>query len=600
MPFDYLIGKYESGNYSVELHEWTEVDEQPAYKDFILNDATCMVGLRDQPFITHLRGEIQLQLLDESNYFRDKFKSFIPGKYYIKVDDGDRVQYAMPVANFISSKFWKSTSRRTFIFSDGIKSLQVQENTYSGYHQLGDLLYDLVNDVDFPELPLNIVMNYTPVGATGQSDILPQQIQVLPEDFIRKYENATKHDLLIEVLKYFGFQIWQENGEWWIVQRDIRDNNPTVYKRILSVWSTNSLNPTINIARKDLREEETEDGELEPVSRYTRSIQQPPYEFETLDPIFAIQNWTSGNPDHWLGTGDVRLDADSFGMIFEDVNPVRSQLISRIVKINDVIKIKIDADYTLRDDLTEGVYNWGILKIHAIDLSNTATDYWLTKAGTWSATEVTIGDQLGVLDPPSYTESKSLDLDLEVEMPTEFEGVIEITLELTGDDVFVASDPIKYNEVNVYEGALTPAVNRLEVVAALNNPQITNEEEATVSTTDTYLTSYRPSIKYYDGSDWQRVTDWDSVESSYQSIHLLVAENYLSQRSDYLRLYTLQVNNSLNLSLIDLITISEFHNDIDFIPFYIQRNRSSKRLVLQIAEKVSSEDLTVTFDTSTA
>lgn len=598
MPFDYLIGKYESGSYSVELHEWTEVDEQPTYKDFQVKDEKSMIGLRDDPFSAHLRGEVQLQILDENNYFRDKFKSFTPGKFYLKIDDGSHVQYTIPVANFIPSQFWKSIALRTFVFGDGIKSLEVQTNTYSDYQQLGDLFYNLLNDISFPDLALNIVMNHTPVGASGQSGILPQQIQVLPEDFIRKYDNPTKYDLLIELIRYFGFQIWQENGEWWMVQRSIRETTPTVYKRNSAGWSTSSLESTKDITLSDLRAEETEDGELEPLSKYKRTIEQPPYDFETLDPIFATQNWTGGIPDHWPGTGNVRLDSDSFGMIFEDVNPVRSQLISRIVKINDVIKIKIDADYTLRDDLTEGVYNWGILKIHAIDLSNTSTDYWLTKAGTWSAVEVAIGDQLGVLDPPSYTESKSLDLDLEVEMPSNFEGVIEIILELTGDDVFAATDPITYNEVNVYEGSLTPAVNTLTVNATLDTPVILNEETESFYTTDAYLTSYRSSIKYYNGTDWVKVTDWDSVASNIQSIHLSICEEYLSQRSSYLKLYTLQVNRALNLRLFDLISLSDLDAGVDFIPFFIQRSRGAKQLIIQLAEKASSEDLTVTFETT--
>lgn len=594
MAFDYLIGKYESGDYSVELHEWTDTDVQPAYKDFRVKSETTMIGRRDQPFAIHLRGEIQLQLFDPENYFRDKFKNNTPGKYYLKIIDGQKVHYGFPAANFISSKFWKALEVRTFVFGDGIKVLEVEANNYSGHTQLGDLFYNLLGDIPTPALPLNIVMNYTPVGVMGQGDILPQQIQVLPEDFLRKHEEPSKYDLLMELLRFFRFQIWQENGEWWIVQRSIRDSNPTLYKRNIGGWSSDTLNSTINISRSDLRSEDSEDDELEPVSDYTRTIEQQSYEFETLDPEFDISNWTAGEPDFWPGTGNISHNTIGGGLQFDDKLPVRKQFISRVIRGGDTLNFKFNAEYTLADNLPQGTYIYGLAKIHAIDLGNQNQDYWLNNQGNWGTTEGTISDNLTV-DEFSYQKERTLEIDQPVQMPSGFRGVIEITLELTGDDVFDIP-PIVYHQVNLTPLEISPAEDTFIVSARLDEPSIINSEEDDFTTTDLFMFSFSPTIKYFNGTEWVRVEDWDSQIPNQQSIHFAVLREYLQQRSTYLRLYTLQINHHLSPRLVDLITLTDFEAGVNFIPFFIKRDRRPGKLLLQIAEKVTTDQITVTWE----
>lgn len=597
-PGYYLVGSWisESRNHSVYLYEYSEggeFEESPVQeKDLIILDQTTNIGRQGDPFSTHLRGELQLKILDQENHFRDRFRLAVPGKFYLKSIQGNRTYIGFPVADFIGGKFWKKYNERTFVFSDGITILKSQSNSYTNYIQLGDFIYNILKDIGI-ELDVNIVMDYQPESASGQSGILPQQIQILPSDFVHNIVNPNKYELFIAVLKHFGFQIWQENNEWWVVQRNIRDNTPSLYKRSSTGWSDLAYPEDIEIKLSDLRSDRTQDIDFELISKYERTIKKRDQEFITLDPQFDPSNWTSGEPDFWVGSGNVTNLSLPDRLNFDDRSPVRSQELLRILNAGDTINLRLKAEYELFDSLADGTYNFEIASIEAIAV-NAGSSYWLNENGSWSSSFSGIGNEV-IVSGFGYNTSLNKDLDVNSDpLPSGFEGYIKINLQLTGDTgAFVTIDPIQYEIVKISDVELSDIISEVNYSGRSINSSVGNSKTETVYGNDELVLSAHPSILFFNGSSWERITDWNSRYYQNRELNTIIVSNELRQRSINHNGYQLMIPFYLDIKLSQTIVFEE-EPLVKFIPHYISYLNKENSTIVHISKLVDTDEVALT------
>ncbi|HCD51690.1 MAG TPA: hypothetical protein DEQ34_04535 [Balneolaceae bacterium] len=573
MPYDYIIGIYESGDYRAELHEWTEVDVQPEYKDFRIQDEFHATGRAGEPFATHLRGEIQLSIYDSGNYYRDKFKDFAPGRYYLKIVDGDSTRYGWPISSYISSKFWKSTTIKTFIFSDGITTLKAQPNDYTSPIELGDFFYQLLADIGV-ELPLNVLFNYKHYGAVGTAGLEVQQVQIMPSDFVHHLKSPTKYDVLMAVLNHFkNLQIWQQDGEWYIAQRSARSSSETWARCVSGAWSTYSASPDLSIARQDVRSQSTEDMEFPGVNSITRDVTLKPIPFETLNPQFA--EWDTGDPESWEVNGSsVQIIGPPTGVRINNDTDVVAQVLPRILYGNSTVRCQVEGSIRFVEGMPTNDYTGGVARIKQTNML-TGTVSYLKNDGTLGSDEF--------LSVTQFLNGSAVDTTFNFDIEFEAGGaffVYELILQFDGDTSAIGY--IEYYNVELSPVNIESQKVSVSYLAEQNTFSLFESETDSAYLDDLSKINYDPGIYFWDGSNWQKAEDW-SNDGSAINLHSVVLKDYLEQLSKVNQGYRLQLPLNFSSDLTSLATVW-IDSGKQFTVYYRSRSLGSRSQILELCE----------------
>jgi len=589
----YSVGSYISNDYKVEIFEYSlggEFESSPVeLRSFIVTNLVLVFGDSNNPFSTHLKTEFQLQIIDEQNHFKNRFKEASSNQFYVEVTYNDQVHQGFLIPIYSEGGFWKKYNVRTFSFSNGLSILKTVPNSFNELIQIGAFFQQALQGIGLP-IDLNMIFDYQHEDASGQAEIVPQQMQINPSDFVRNKENPSVYDAVIAVLEYFKLQIWNQDSKWWIVQRSISGSTPNVYNyNDEDGWTSELFENSLNILNASLLQEGTSDFEVENVSLYERKIEQRSFDFGTLNPSFEL--FESGEPIDWDVTGNVKSGTDS--LIFEDVNASVSQTNKRVLSGRyDKLSLSVNIQYELRDDLTAGTYEWGVLTIKAINLSNPGEVFYLKDDASWSSTEHAIGESLTVPEFGDYVENRSIEFEIEFDTPASTDVYIVIELELTGDDVFVAVDPVEYIEVDVQSVKLSDQKTEALFSASFDEPFISNEITDIVYCNDTFLRSVDPTFNYYDGAEWKAFIFIDT-DPVFEYLQSRILKSWMSQRAKRLLGYNLSLR-ATQVNLGALATISEIESGVLFTCNYYKLDSTSKITSIQIVELNINEDVDVT------
>jgi len=475
---------------------------------------------------------VQLLILDLDNKVDNATRNAAKNEYRVVIAHNGSTVFTGYALNTVDrSNYLDKFNRFTLFCTDGLTTLKDIDNDYSGFQQLGDFFVNLLGDVGF-NLNVNIVMDREHQGASAPGGILPNVIRIDVDEYTHiDKEQPSKYDLLIRLLDEFNLQIFQEENEWWIMQRGIRDSSSlTKYTWSSSSWSSSSFDPTHTINSEDLRKEETNRRSWRPLSRVERVFAIQETVFNLLNEGF--DNFTAAVPDHWEVTAGA-VDELSSAVSLDDKTSVLEQSTDRILRGGDQLSLSYDLTYFVISNPPE-TWSVGLIQIIAERL-NDGTLYY-NSGGSWTTTPVFVGDFQANQSNPSSSYDVNSSVTSSALPGTNNVGY-KVTIKLIVNDpssILTAFNPVIYRSVDLQpEGDLQNQYVE-QIFSATNNDFKRGVESIAQKTGagDVGNLNVSNTYEFFDGTKWASTRDWGS-DSDNQPLAEVVLIDLIEQRLDY-------------------------------------------------------------------
>jgi len=575
------IFTYNQSGLSVEIQVFTE--DIVLESDIILLDESHRVGSDSAFAPPHLPHEVQLLILDEGNAVDRATRNAKKGTHRVVISHGGTeffTGYAMN--NVDRSDFISPFTRFTLFCTDGLTALQEVDNDYVGFHQLGNLFVNLLDDIGF-QLPVNIVMDRQHQGAAPPAGILPNGIRLDVDEYTHiDSQQPSKYNLLIRLLDDYGLQIFQEENEWWIMQRGMRDSSSlTKYRSELGSWTTSAFDPTHIIDSSDLRKDETSRRSWQPLSVAERVFKIPEIDYDLLNSGF--DDFTTGIPDHWeLAAGSVSELSSSVRLSNKSTRLQQSP--ERVLRGGDTFSSLYDITYSLDIDPVTN-YTVGLFQVIAERLSD-GVKFYNAQGTTWTTTPSYFEDTgfSGSNPPATVSVDGSINYS---PLPGSSGTVYKITFVCAVDDpegVLSTNNPASYDVLASSPDSLQNQFTE-QVYQAVNNDYRhgveTLQQETGVA--DLGDNSIANTYEYFDGTDWISTKDWSS-ETAIQSLAEVTLKDMVEQRFDYRDGFFLRMPADYSILLYETIKFTPFSSQKTFVPLFRSWVRSSGKVQVNLTE----------------
>jgi len=257
-----------------------------ASNTFRVVSGTRTVGSeRQNPINPILAAKLDLQVYDESRTLHDKILNNDAPDIRVtikqdgtiwhqgllnKVENGDQVRRDNP--------------RLDLSITDGLQFLRKTRFDEYGRPDLLELLWYLLTDQTRLDIPTRVAIAWNDANANlnnrGRSE-------ALQHDLRRQIDTGTLWDVLLQTLRFYNLQAWQEDGKWYVLHRSYRDSNQGYSweeKATDGTVTTGTIDPTNSFADTDWFEKQEGRDQYSKVRRPTVKGQgwRGSYDFSAL------------------------------------------------------------------------------------------------------------------------------------------------------------------------------------------------------------------------------------------------------------------------------------------------------------------------------
>ena len=476
--------------------------------------------LSNGPLEPILASQLDFTIRDNTKLFRTAIDGKEIGDIVLEfTEDGNTLFKGFVIPEFQRSLAWKSNPEYKISAYDGINGLKGFTWDVTGEKTLRSMIFEICDKIGL-SLVYNILFDWEHDSkhvSTSHIDALRNRAEHLLN------EGGTYYDALKMLCEFFNAQFFQAGGEWYFMQRHMRDG--TSMTNYPSTGGTETVDYLFNITDSDLHRSSTFFSYHPANARIVSKHTYPSYLLKNAD-------WSEGNK-YWDNFGGVagsnanrrRLESDgdyliqTIGETFIDADGTEDRL-----AVTFTVYVSIDGAATGTHSL-----DYCELKAEATD----GTTYYITSASAWQLSTQTYRSQsidFGTNSGTTFSFVVSFTTPI---VPLE---PMKLTLKLYGDKSATgnASDInwIEFSEIKVVH--LRPdevddvlRAEELVVTEETGKAGENLEEEFQIGDTDDN-TFYGPGVWEYttDGTTWLPTQEW---EPDSNGIHAKRADNIKTQ-----------------------------------------------------------------------
>ena len=476
--------------------------------------------LSNGPLEPILASQLDFTIRDNSKLFRTAIDGKEIGDIVLEfTEDSNTLFKGFVIPEFQRSLAWKDNPEYKISAYDGINGLKGFDWDITGEKTLRSMIFEICDKIGL-SLVYNILFDWEHDSkhvSTSHVDALRNRAEHLLN------EGGTYYDALKMLCEFFNAQFFQAGGEWYFMQRHMRDG--TSMTNYPSTGGTETVDYLFNITDSDLHRSSTFFSYHPANARIVSKHTYPSYLLRNAD-------WSEGNK-YWDNFGGVagsnanrrRLESDgdyliqTIGETFIDADGTEDRL-----AVTFTVYVSIDGSATGTHSL-----DYCELKAEATD----GTTYYITSASAWQLSTQTYRSQsidFGTNSGTTFSFVVSFTTPI---VPLE---PMKLTLTLYGDKSATgnASDInwIEFSEIKVTH--LRPdeeddvlRAEELVVTEVTGKAGENLEEEFQIGDTDD-STFYGPGVWEYttDGTAWLPTQEW---EPDSNGIHAKRADNIKTQ-----------------------------------------------------------------------
>ena len=263
----------------------------------IISDVYMRRGSKNaRPLKPILQSEVAFEIRDRSLDFRNAIAGKEIGDLVLTfTEDGEVLFKGYVYPDFQRYPAYKTNPTYAVKAFDGIRTLQGFTYDQAGYQALRTQLYNIANKIGLG-LQINCFFDWSENSKdayTEEIDAVRQRVEHLLA------RGGTYYEALEEICRFFTAQFFQSRGQWYFMQRDMRDgegmkNQPT--SSIGSVLASETVNYALSLTDDDLHRKPTFvtgwPASARVVSKHTY-----------IDFLLRNPDWTDGST-HWESLGD--------------------------------------------------------------------------------------------------------------------------------------------------------------------------------------------------------------------------------------------------------------------------------------------------------
>lgn len=582
---------------SVEIHE-KDLIGSFSY-ELILKDVIEKQGqVTNEKYTAHLPFELEVPVVDFENELISHFRNrnLTDFKVYLYDESSNLKFHGYLNTRFPDHNFGRSTNVLKLSAYDGITTLKGKSIEFNQHDRLpvGDILKELINNTGIAE----DVVIATDLQHTGQSSpggILPNGYRVDPWAFLRQSQDSDQYTLLISMLEFYGWQLFQDSGRWMVMDRDSRDN-ATLTEYNITADTSSSPSKSKTLVATDFIEDPKESNIYE-IGQFTREITLGKSQYEFLNSEFEnwevvnnsferLLDWQVNNQDYIRPNVATKTLDDPFPTKVEFLNPAAELRQQPIVPLAvGSFKLKFNVEFNLNPGYTSGfplTVTFGRIRAY-----NTNTDNWYSldpATGQWNYNGF---DNIKFdLNSDTYDLSQNFSLDKDVDnLP--YYSVIVVLINFSDPSGIVDGLPT-FRSAGLIADNVTAGPSSKEIL--YNNNQ-SRENKNTFTVLDrTSLMSRYSDHEYFDGSSWENGKEWNDGNRINEYISKRIIESSLT--SDQ----TLDINTFRDdIKLYSLLHSSVAGLNKDYLPIFRQKShkQSYTRIYCTEIKKGTAGPLTI-------
>lgn len=484
-----------------------------------------------EPLAPILISQVDFTIKDTGKLFQTAIEGKEIGDIVLEFTaDGSTLFKGYVVPEYQRSLVYMDNPEYTVTAYDGIEGLKGFTYDKKGEKNLRGIIFDIQDKIGL-DLTTNYVFEWSHTGADAATRPA-ERLQIRTEQLLGD-ETSTYYDALALVCRFFGAQFFQEDGEWWFMQRELRGASMDIYPvSYLGATGTMTSDSFLYAATHDnLHREDSYFSRHPAVARVVSKHTYPNYLIKNPDWTEGSKYWDSSGDDSAGGNGGRQITtndgylAQTLGTTFIIASGSRDQL-----SITYSAWVGVDGAAT-------GSHAMAYMEVKALVSDGTA--YYLTTGGAWSGTQqyVTETFDFGTFSGSTYNFVAS---HLTPIMPDE---PIQITVTLyfdqdasgTATDLdYIEFGPVKVRHIKPDEADDIFRAEEFVATEETGGPGQNQEDEFFIGDTDNDTFFGAGVFSYYDGSDWLPSYSW---APSAERLHEKRAASISSQLGTRLEAY---------------------------------------------------------------
>lgn len=515
------------------------------------------------PLTPILVSSIQFSISDTGRLFSDALDGKQQGDIVLEfTEDGNTLFKGYVVPEYERDLIYQGNPQITIQAFDGIAGLKGVSYDQVGAQTVREQLYNISNQIGLG-LQLNSVFGWEHTGAdAGTGDV--DKLRLCVEQLLNGKEDASYHDVLTLFCEFYTAQFFQEDGEWWFMQREERGGTLTNYP-------TNSSGASLTTETSvDLSFAVTNSTIHRASSFYSKHPAVARVVSKHIYPSYLLKNatWEDGNK-YW--DNNSQDEASSRGRKITGNNGYLRQTVGETfieIPASSLDQLTINFDAWIKVALgATGTHSVDYLEIKAV-LSD-GTTYYRTTGGAWSGTQQYVSTSF---DFGTFSGSER-QVTTTITTPDLPGGPVQMTITLffqkdasgsAADLEYIDIGPLTVRHVKPDEADDVFRAEEFVVTEETGNPGGNQEQTFYIGDTDNN-TFFGPGVfEFYDGSDWLPTYSW--APSAYR-IHEKRALSIIGQIGQRLDAYEFSHKWGEDPKLYNALT----YDSKTLIPVYIEK-----------------------------
>lgn len=456
-----------------------------------------------------LASQLSFTIRDNSKLFQAAITDKELGDIVLEfTEDGNTLFKGFVIPEYQRNLIYETNPTYNVSAYDGINGLQGITYDQVGTQTVREQLYNISNKIGL-SLQLNSFFDWEATGADSSTDDV-DKLRICVEQLLSD-EGATYYDMLELLCEFYTAQFFQEDGEWYFMQRHLRGATMTNYPTNSAGGSLTdeTANFIFNVSNSTLHRRDSFFDKYPASSRVVSKHVYPNYLIKNPDWVEGNKYWDNNNQDEANGTNRRITGNDGY----------LRQVIGTTFIISDSPNDRLGFDFSVSINVASGTGTHDVDYCKVTAKAPDGSVWYLTGASAWQATTETYISRsidFGTFSGGTDTFLASFVTPI---MPDE---PIQITIELFFDkDASGSAVDLNYiefgpiNMIHIKPDEADDVFRATEYSVTEETGKLGDSIEDTYRIGDTdNSTFYGVGVfEYYDGSSWLPTQTWapDSV-----------------------------------------------------------------------------------------